>query len=180
MQALSLRARSLGVRFFHRQRFVWRIAIFGAGHVAGAVIHCLRALDCHITCIDSRLEWLDRIAPDQQLDKICVDKPRSQVGNLAEDTFVLCMTMGHSTDRPILEEIFRQQRKFPYLGVIGSKAKRAVLTRELLTAGVTQQQIDTFHCPIGLSLGTNQPGEIAVSVVAQLIQQRDAWRDTDI
>ena len=86
------------------------------------------------------------------------------------------MTMGHRTDRPIIEEIFRQQRQLPYLGVIGSKSKRAVLSRELRAAGIAQEQIDTIHCPIGLPLGTNQPGEIAVSVVAQLIEQRDAWR----
>ena len=46
------------------------------------------------------------------------------------------MTMGHATDRPILEEIFRQNRQFPFLGVIGSKAKRAVLVKELAAAGI--------------------------------------------
>ncbi|MEO2047870.1 MAG: xanthine dehydrogenase accessory protein XdhC [Pirellulales bacterium] len=155
---------------------VWRVAIFGAGHVAQAVIHCLKTLDCRITCIDPRQEWLDRIEAGGQLEKFCTVEPHTQVENLADDTFVLCMTMGHRTDRPILEEIFRQQRQFPYLGVIGSKSKRAVLSRELRAAGIAQEQIDTIHCPIGLPLGTNQPGEIAVSVVAQLIEQRDAWR----
>ena len=86
------------------------------------------------------------------------------------------MTMGHATDRPILEEIFRQGREFPFLGVIGSKAKRAVLLKELAAAGIPAEQAGTFHCPIGLDIGTNQPGEIAISVVAQLIQERDRWR----
>ncbi len=60
--------------------------------------------------------------------------------------------------------------------MIGSKAKRSVLKRELLAEGISAAQIDSFHCPIGLPLGTNQPGEIAVSITAQLIQQRDRWR----
>jgi ADP-ribose pyrophosphatase len=85
--------------------------------------------------------------------------------------------MGHATDRPILEEIFRQGRAFPFLGVIGSRAKRAVLLKELASAGIAPEIAERFHCPIGLDLGTNQPGEIAVSVVAQLIQERDKWRD---
>lgn len=154
----------------------WRIALFGAGHVAQAVVHCLAPLECHVTCIDSRAEWLNRIPDAARLTKIESDDSPSCVVQLPDDAFVLCMTMGHRTDRPILEEIFRQGRQFPFLGVIGSKAKRAVLRRELLAAGVDPPQADRFHCPIGLPLGSNQPGEIAISIVAQLIQSRDAWR----
>jgi xanthine dehydrogenase accessory factor len=154
----------------------WRIAVFGAGHVANAVVHCLSQLDCHVTCIDPRAEWLDRVTDGPRLRKICCDEPRKLVAELPSDVFVLCMTMGHATDRPILEEIFRQGRQFPFLGVIGSKAKRAVLLRELTAAGIPAEKAAQFHCPIGLELGTNQPGEIAVSVVAQLIQERDRCR----
>jgi xanthine dehydrogenase accessory factor len=154
----------------------WQIVIFGAGHVAAAVIHCLAPLECRITCIDPRQEWLDRLPSSVRLTGVLADDPPSQVASLPEDAFVLCMTMGHRTDRPILEEIFRQRRQFPYLGVIGSKAKRKVLERELVSAGVAPEQLATMICPIGLDLGTNQPGEIAVSVVAQLIQHRQAWR----
>ena len=154
----------------------WRIAVFGAGHVANAVVACLAPLDCHVTCIDSRAEWLDRIPARAKLRKIESNEPRTLVAELPGDAFVICMTMGHATDRPILEEIFRQGRQFPFLGVIGSKAKRAVLMKELTAAGIPREQADAFHCPIGLDLGTNQPGEIAISVVAQLIQERDRWR----
>jgi xanthine dehydrogenase accessory factor len=155
----------------------WEIAIFGAGHVAAAVIHCLLPLECRITCIDPRERWLARLAEHPRLTKVLTDDPAVQVTALPADAFVLCMTMGHRTDRPILEEIFRQGRSFPYLGVIGSKAKRAVLVRELKTAGIDPAQLSAMHCPIGLDLGSNLPGEIAVSVVAQLIQHRDAWRN---
>jgi xanthine dehydrogenase accessory factor len=154
----------------------WRIVVFGAGHVASAVVACLGQLDCHVTCIDPRAEWLDRIPENARLRKIRRDEPRSIVAELPADAFVVCMTMGHATDRPILEEIFRQGREFPFLGVIGSRAKRAVLLKELAAAGIPDKQASTFHCPIGLDIGTNQPGEIAVSLVAQLIQERDRWR----
>jgi xanthine dehydrogenase accessory factor len=155
----------------------WRIVVFGAGHVASEVVGCLGRLDCHVTCIDSRAEWLDRITAGCRLRKICCAEPREVVAQLPGDAFVVCMTMGHATDRPILEEIFRQGRKFPFLGVIGSKTKRAVLVKELTAAGIPTNQAEAFNCPIGLELGTNQPGEIAISVVAQLIQERDRWRD---
>ena len=152
----------------------WQIAIFGAGHVAAAVIHCLLPLPCRIACIDPRGEWLAKLPNDPRLRKVCTDDAPAEVASLPAAAFVLCMTMGHRTDRPILEAIFRQERRFPYLGVIGSAAKRAVLRRELLAAGVSAEQADSFCCPIGLPIGTNLPSEIAISVVAQLLQQRDA------
>jgi xanthine dehydrogenase accessory factor len=154
----------------------WKVAIFGAGHVANAVVQCLAQLDCRTMCIDSRSEWLDKIPNRERLQKICAADLPSQVAGLPADAFVICMTMGHATDRPVLEEIFRQGRDFPYLGVIGSKAKRGVLVRELTAAGYSKEQAESFRCPIGLPIGTNQPGEIAVSVVAELIQERDRWR----
>src|SRR4051795_12022335 len=147
----------------------WRIVVFGAGHVANAVVECLGQLDCHVTCIDSRIEWLDRIPNRDRLRKVQCAEPRTLVAELPSDAFVICMTMGHATDRPILEEIFRQDRQFPFLGVIGSKAKRAVLLKELAAAAIPSERAKAFCCPIGLELGTNQPGEIAISVVAQLI-----------
>jgi xanthine dehydrogenase accessory factor len=157
----------------------WRVVVFGAGHVAGAVVECLGQLDCHVTCIDPRPEWLERIPSRPRLRKIVAaadDEPGKLVAELPADAFVVCMTMGHATDRPILEAIFQQGRTFPFLGVIGSKAKRAVLLKDLAAAGIPSERADAFCCPIGLQLGTNQPGEIAISVVAQLIQVRDRWR----
>jgi xanthine dehydrogenase accessory factor len=154
----------------------WQIVIFGAGHVAAAVVHCLLPLECRLTCIDPRPEWLAHLPSSPRLSKLRSDNPSAEVASLPADAFVLCMTMGHRTDRPILEEIFRQGRKFPYLGVIGSKAKRAVLRRELQAAGLPADEVDAFECPIGLDLGSNSPGEIAISVAAQLLQRRDAWR----
>lgn len=154
----------------------WQIAIFGGGHVAAAVIAALLPLPCRIVCIDPREEWLAKLPDHLRLRKRCLADPTAMVSNLPRDAFVLCMTMGHRTDRPILEAIFRQGLKFPYLGVIGSAAKRAVLRRELLAAGVSAELAEAFHCPIGLPIGTNLPAEIAISVVAQLLQVRDALK----
>ena len=60
-----------------------------------------------------------------------------------------------------------------YLGVIGSKSKRGALIRELKSDGITPEKAESFTCPMGLPIGTNQTGEIAVSIVAQLLQRRD-------
>ena len=152
----------------------WRVVVFGAGHVGQAVVRCLLLLDCQVVCIDSRQEWLERLPASPQLEMVRLDEPRDFVPRLMADDFVVCMTMGHATDVPVLRAIFTAGLEPTYLGVIGSRAKREVLRRELEDAGVPAAAIERLRCPIGLPIGSNQPGEIAVSVAAEILQIRDA------
>ncbi len=163
-----------GVKLFFETYRVnaWKIVIFGAGHVANALIHLLLNLDCQITCIDPRKEWLDKLPDSRKLSRVLSTDMPSEVAGLDEHSFVILMSMGHTTDKPILLEILRT-RAFPYLGVIGSKAKAARLKKDVIAAGLPEESCRAYHCPIGLDIGTNHPWEIAVSVAAQLIQERD-------
>ena len=154
----------------------WRVVVFGAGHVAQAVARCLLLLDCGIVCIDPRRAWLERLPESPRLERIELAEPRDWVANLAPDDAVVCMTMGHRTDLPILERILGAEVRPWYLGVIGSAAKRKVLARDLAAAGLPAEAIDAIRCPIGLPLGGNQPGEIAVSLVAELLDLRGRSR----
>jgi xanthine dehydrogenase accessory factor len=151
----------------------WKIVVFGAGHVANAVVNLLIHLDCAVTCIDPREEWLAKIPDSPKLTKVLTSDMPSLVKTLPDDAFVVLMTMGHTTDKPILLEILRT-RTFPYLGVIGSDAKANILRRDIAEAGLPEEAKRAFFCPIGLSIGTNHPYEIAVSVAAQLLEVRDA------
>ena len=153
----------------------WRIVIFGAGHEANALSRVLVDLDCRITCYDTREEWLARLPDSVRLTRVHSTDLASEVAGLPDDAFVLLMTMGHTTDRPILLEILRT-RSFPYLGVIGSKAKAARLRKDIAEAGLPPDAGKAFYCPIGLPVGSNHPTEIAVSIVAQLLQERDRIR----
>ncbi len=153
----------------------WEITIFGAGHVANALIPLLLNLDCCVHCIDPREEWLNKLPNAPNLTKIQSSDMPSEVQNIGESAFVLLMTMGHTTDKPILLEIL-QTRSFPYLGVIGSQAKAARLKKDIAEAGLPAAAKSAFYCPIGLDLGSNHPHEIAISIVAQLIQERDRIR----
>ena len=75
-------------------------------------------------------DWLAKLPESGKLRKIHSENMPEFVAELTDDDFVVCMTMGHATDRPILQEIFRQGRQPAYLGVIGSEAKRKVMVRE--------------------------------------------------
>lgn len=155
---------------FHTK--IWKITIFGAGHVANAVIPLLLKLECQIRCIDPRQVWLDKLPKSPKLTLTHTQDMPSEVKHIDEDSFVLLVTMGHSTDLPILLEILKT-KQFPYLGVIGSKAKAVRIKKDIEEAGLPPSCKEAFFCPIGLDIGNNHPQEIAVSVAAQLLQERD-------
>jgi xanthine dehydrogenase accessory factor len=150
----------------------WPIVIFGAGHIAQALVRVLLPLPCAITLCDSRPEWLEQLPRAGNLRLVSHENPSELIPDLPAHAFVLCMTKGHTTDRPILKRALLE-RNFPFLGVIGSDAKAAVLRRELIAEGVPAERAAGFHCPVGLDFGTNHPHEIALSIVAQLLSERD-------
>jgi len=149
---------------------VWKIVIFGAGHVTAALARALVPLPCQVTCIDPRADWLDKLPTG--IKTVLTDDPPAHVDQLADDCSVLCMTRGHASDLPVLKRIYETNRAFRFLGVIGSKAKAAVLRKELVQAGIAEERLN-FVCPVGLTIGSNDPAEIAVSIAAQLLQVRD-------
>ncbi len=150
----------------------WNIVVFGAGHVAQALIDTLVKLDCRITCIDPRPEWLARIAESPKLTKVQSADMPAEVAKIPDGSFVVLMSMGHTTDKPVLLEILRT-RTFPYLGVIGSDAKAKRLRQDIAEAGLPEEKQRAFFCPVGLEIGSDSPQEIAISVAAQMLQERD-------
>jgi xanthine dehydrogenase accessory factor len=155
---------------FHSK--VWTIAVFGAGHVAQALVRVLVPLDCRILVFDTRTEFLAALPAAPNVVCECVEPLQSAVDRIPEHASVVVMTQGHRTDKPILEMILKT-RSFPYLGVIGSASKAAVLRRELRECGVPAGAGQTFRCPVGLPLGRDTPEEIAISIAAELLQNRD-------
>jgi xanthine dehydrogenase accessory factor len=153
----------------------WRIIIFGAGHLSCALIGILKQLDCQIVCYDTRAEWIAKLPESKNLRKILVESLPEQVKSIQHGDSVCLMSMGHSTDMPILLEILRKnlEDSLAYLGVIGSAAKAARLRKDIIEAGLPEDKFNSFACPMGLPIGTNHPQEIAISVSAQLLQVRD-------
>lgn len=152
---------------------LWQVAVFGAGHVAQALVRTLLGLDCGVSCFDARPEWIGRLPPSSKLSAKVMTSPEAEVSTLKPGTFFVVMTQGHATDVPVLEQIFRFHRDTPYVGAIGSELKGRKLKTELLARGVTAEWLEKLRCPVGLPLGNNCPAEIAISVTAELIQVRD-------
>lgn len=160
----------------------WKIVVFGAGHVAQELIPLLMKLNCHITWIDSRIEWLNRLATStyesENLVKILAEKPQDLVKNFTSNCFFILMTQGHATDLPILAEILRSHENSNYVGIIGSRTKAIGLKANLKELGFTDEKINRYYCPIGLDIGDNTPVEISYSIISQLLQVRDRYLKT--
>lgn len=151
----------------------WEIVVFGAGHVAIALIALLSKLHCRLRVIDDRSEWLDKITG---AEKIKLAAPQQYVAQCNDKTFFISVTKGHACDLPVVFEIFKNFPSAPYIGVIGSKAKGLVLKNELAQRGVTTEFLNRIRLPIGQPIGSNDPQEIAVSIAAELLQVRDKNR----
>jgi xanthine dehydrogenase accessory factor len=163
---------SMKLFFEAYNRTNWEIVIFGSGHVGIAVCSLLANLECKITCFDNRQKWLDYLPSSEKIRPVLTKNYKDEVKHLPRNAFILSMTTGHQFDLDILSEVLKI-RKAPFVGVIGSKSKRKTFDKELQKIGIGKNKIKSYHCPVGLKLGTNQPYEIAVSIVSQMIQERD-------
>ncbi len=168
------------VKFYlepHVGNATWPLAIFGAGHVSQALLRVLQPLSCSLTVCDSRAEWLEQLPRARNIRSVTHEDPAGLVATLPAHAFVLCMTKGHTTDLPILQRALA--RNLPFVGAIGSESKAAVLRRELVAGGLSPAQAATLHCPLGLPFGQNHPHEIALSIAAQLLSERDRlWSES--
>lgn len=158
----------------HRQELTWNIVIFGAGHVAQTLCRFLVELDCHVVCVDTRAEWLERLPRNDKLEACPVSNYCDGVNRIVPGADVILMTMGHGSDVPILKEIEKRKMAISHLGVIGSDAKSGIVRRQLAQDGLPREFIDGIVCPLGDKLGNNTPAEIAVGIVSQLLRLRNA------
>ncbi len=154
----------------------WKIVIFGAGHVAQALVRALEPLDCQIMCVDPRPEWIERFPRTAQIEARCLAEPAALVPSLDPASYFMVMTQGHATDLPILEQLLRTFPSSRYIGAIGSDVKARKMRADLKGRGISETALERLHMPIGLPIGSNEPAEIAISIVAQLLQVRDSSR----
>lgn len=149
----------------------WPIIIFGAGHVSQQLSRVLSRLNCQLTVIDPRREWIDKLPPE--INTICIEDTDQIIKDANPNTFFISMTKGHASDVPKLESIAKYHPECPYVGVIGSEVKGKSIKNELKEKGISESFLDKLRIPIGLDIGSNDPSEIAISIASELLQVRD-------
>lgn len=144
-----------------------RLFICGGGHVAKELADIASYLDFRIQVMDSRPDFAnsDRFPYAEKV--ICA--PFGELSShLEEDSFYAVVTPGHQDDYTCVKQILNSS--YTYLGMIGSHKKIATSYEKLLSEGISKAQIDSIHAPIGLPIGAITPGEIAISILAEMIK----------
>ena len=150
------------------------IRIFGAGHIAQELVPLLSKVSgVQIDVIDSRTEWLNKIPQRNNVFKILLDHPMDRVKDCSESDYFICVTKGHDTDLPILRQIFEIHKAPRFVGVIGSEVKAQKIKMDLKNLGVVKEQIEQIHCPLGLFKSSNDPYEISISILAQILNLKN-------
>lgn len=167
-----------GQKFFieHLKRQA-HLVICGGGHVSQQVIKLAGKVGFHVTVLEDRPYFADR-AREAGADLVLCDAFEKSLQGIAgtPDTYFLVVTRGHRFDRACLEQILK--KPYAYVGMMASRGRSALLKKQMAGDGFDRKALDEMHTPVGLSIYAETPEEIAVSIVAELIQIKNQTKKT--
>jgi xanthine dehydrogenase accessory factor len=148
--------------------------IAGSGHVAQAVAPLALQLDFAVTVFDDRPDLANHeFFPAATTLQVAGWHELLKIPPPAAPAFGLVVTRGHQHDALVLSEWVNFP--FAFLGMIGSRRKARIMRENFIRQKITTaEQFDRIACPVGLDIAAVGTHEIAVSVLAQLIQKRAA------
>lgn len=149
-----------------------KLYVFGAGHIGKALAGFAKTLDFAITIFDPR----ENIFLGKEFENCtCINKDYFDAIDEAlfnENTYCVIVTPNHSYDEEILARITRKPHA--YIGMIGSTRKVDLLKKRFLAENLlTAEELDSIDMPIGIRLHAESPQEIAISILAKLIDVRN-------
>lgn len=155
-----------------------RLVICGAGHVSMPLIQFGKSLGFHITVLEDRPSFADHARRAGADIVICdtFENGLMQVEGGTSAYFVI-VTRGHRYDTLCLKIII--EKKNAYIGMMGSRRRVAMVKEQLEEEGIFGELLDAVHAPIGLSIGAETPEEIAVSIMAEIIQYKNRKKHTE-
>lgn len=147
----------------------YKVVICGAGHVSLAILKLCKLLDLPVTVIDDRPSFTNR-AIEAGADQVICEPFEEALNKISGDksTFFVIVTRGHRFDQLCLEKII--QKENAYIGMMGSKVRVRRVLKELEEREIPKEKLDQLHTPIGLKIGAETPEEIAVSILAEIIE----------
>ena len=153
------------------------LVICGGGHVAQQVIRLAGNVGFHVTVLEDRPYFADR-ARECGADLVLCDAFEKSLEEIkgTPDTYFLVVTRGHRYDRACLERILH--KPYAYAGMMASRGRSALLKKQMEEEGFDREVLDGIHTPVGLSIHAETPEEIAVSIVAELIQTKNQTKKT--
>lgn len=148
------------------------IHIIGAGHVGLALSQQMALLGFYIKLYDNRPglnTFLDNAFAHEKI--VCDYETIDSLLADAANDYVVIMTFGYRDDKIVFRRL--AQKRFHYLGMLGSDAKIMTLMRELEAEGLPPESWQHCFVPIGLPIYSKTPPEIAVSIAAEIIREKN-------
>lgn len=148
------------------------LVIFGGGHCGMALSFLASWAGFAVTVVDDRKEWASTAKHPKAARVVCMsydDVPGALA--LGPDSYAVIMTHGHVHDGLVLRRLL--EHRLAFLGMLGSKGKVRELFDALRAEGIGDERLAQVVAPIGVSIGSHTPEEIAVSIVAQMIGRRN-------
>lgn len=147
-----------------------QLFIIGGGHCALAFSKLMREMDFYIRLYDERKELKTMVENDAVHEKHLIND-YSQLGELipsGQNHYVVIMTLGYRTDDTAIRALLG--KKVKYLGLLGSAAKIHKMFDGYRQEGIQKTGLQKIHAPVGLSIKSQTPEEIAISIAAEIIQ----------
>ena len=146
------------------------LILCGAGHVAGKLIAPAKSVGFRITVIDIRDEAVIRERAAAADEFILTSGWAEGLARIPEkeNQYLIACAFNFEQDEEILYHLVR--RKNAYIGMLASCYKRETIYNHLQGRGVTAEQLNRVHAPIGLPIGAETPEEIALSIAAELVK----------
>ncbi|MDD5557180.1 MAG: XdhC/CoxI family protein [bacterium] len=143
------------------------IVILGGGHVGERIARVAEAIGIPYIVADDRAAYASRERFPAAAD-VCHGPFGEALSRIpvTRETFVVICTHGHAHDLLCLREALRTEAA--YIGVIASRGKAERFRRQIEEEGVVRYD-DRVYSPIGLDLGDSSPGQIALSVMAEIV-----------
>jgi xanthine dehydrogenase accessory factor len=145
--------------------------LFGGGHISTFVAHLAKMVGFRVVVIDDRKAFANaQRFPNADNLIVCPFQKAFQQLSINASSYIAIITRGHIHDREVLRSALGE--KPAYLGMVGSLRKRNLIYQAMRQEGISQKRLDQVHCPIGLDIHAETPEEIAISIVAELIQTK--------
>lgn len=155
-----------------------RLLVFGGGHVALPVVKIGAMLGFSVTVVDDRISFANESRfpeADQIICKPFEDAFKESL-TLTDSDYIVIITRGHQYDYTCLEQALTSSAQPAYIGMIGSKRRVKGILEKLKGEGIPEESIEQIYSPIGLDIGGENPEEIAVSIMAEIIQVKRQGR----
>lgn len=147
------------------------LIILGAGHVSLSLVKMASALGFYIKVIDDRKDLVNKERLNEADELIC-DSFENLDQYLENQAIYVVVTREHKDDFTCVKAILNRNN-YSYLGMIGSRTKISKTYDNLKKIGFKQEQLDTIFAPIGLNIHARTPAEIAVSILAEIINEKN-------